>query len=160
MERLYPHGQSSNSDEDDGKSLAHTRASVTITCNNERNTYEPIQNRRTIRRMGTIMWIGPPKARSVNRQSGHITDCAYSLPLLYSLAKSWAWEAVAFRCISHPHEASEKFVDAQGDNVLHWVMFGRPPVSVVQTILDTCSALAAQRNFRGFLPLHGMFVFV
>jgi hypothetical protein len=77
------------------------------------------------------------------------------MPLLYALAKSWAWEAVAFRCQTHPEEAAMNWTDSHGDSILHWSVFGKPPLSAIQNILTACPDLAKARNNRGFLPLHG-----
>jgi hypothetical protein len=79
------------------------------------------------------------------------------MPLLYALARSWAWDAVAFRCRSHPEEAQMNWSDNHGDNILHWAAFGRPPFSPVRILLDTAPELAKVRNNKGLLPLHGMF---
>jgi hypothetical protein len=84
----------------------------------------------------------------------HICD-ARSMPLLYALAKSWAWGAVEFRCQTHPEEAAMNWTDSHGDNVLHWSVFGKPPLSPVQNILTACPDLAKVRNNRGLFPLHG-----
>jgi hypothetical protein len=78
-----------------------------------------------------------------------------SMPLLYALAKSWAWEAVAFRCRAYPHEAAANWTDHRGDNILHWCAFGHPPLSPVQALLDACPDLARVTNNQGLLPLHG-----
>jgi hypothetical protein len=82
-----------------------------------------------------------------------------TLPLLYTLARSWAWTAVAFRCQTHPHEVSTEVVDHRGDNPLHWTAFGNPPMEVVQALLQVCPALAKQPNHQGLYPLHGMSIF-
>ena len=85
-----------------------------------------------------------------NRDDDH-----HHLPLLYSLAKSWAWQAVWFRCRTHPQEASAEYVDQRGDNALHWVAFGNPTTAVVSELLKACPALARKPNHEGFYPLHG-----
>lgn len=79
-----------------------------------------------------------------------------SLPLLYSLARSWAWQAVWFRCRTHPEEASPAYVDANGDNVLHWAAFGSGNQDAMRELLSVCPDLAAHANNKGFYPLHGM----
>jgi hypothetical protein len=89
----------------------------------------------------------------VQHANGGNTDP--SMPLLYGLARGWAWEAVCFRCQSHPHEASTDVVDHRGDNVLHWTVFGHPPEHVVRALCTACPALAAQANRQGLYPLHG-----
>ena len=76
------------------------------------------------------------------------------LPLLYSLARSWAWEAVTFRCTSHPHEVDVQYRDYRGDTILHWVAFGRPPYETVHELLLACPELAQTPNNSGTLPLH------
>lgn len=73
---------------------------------------------------------------------------------LYSLAKRWAWEAVAFRCDSNPDEASSKYRDSNGDTLLHWTCFGSPPAHVVKALLKACPDLATVPNNDGCLPLH------
>lgn len=78
-----------------------------------------------------------------------------SMPLLYNLARSWAWEAVRFRCQTHPNECSELIVDHRGDNVLHWTVFGRPSIEVVSKLLEVCPELARRPNQQGYYPLHG-----
>ena len=78
-----------------------------------------------------------------------------SLPLLYSLARSWAWQAVWFRCRTHPEEASPAHVDANGDNVLHWAAFGSGNQDAMRELLSVCPDLAAHANNKGFYPLHG-----
>ena len=80
-----------------------------------------------------------------------------SMPALYALCKCWAWEAVAFRCETHPSEVSTSVVDQNGDNVLHWVSFGHPPASVVDALLSVEPDLARMPNKHGYLPLHGKF---
>ena len=77
------------------------------------------------------------------------------LPLLYSLAKSWAWQAVWFRCRTHPQEASEVYVNENGENVLHWTVFGNPTPEVVRELLKACPQLACKPNNEGQYPLHG-----
>lgn len=88
------------------------------------------------------------------------TTARTSMPLLYSLARSWAWEAVRFRCQTHPAECSADLIDHRGDNVLHWTVFGRPPVTVVRQLLQTCPELAQRPNKQGLYPLHGESVFL
>lgn len=78
-----------------------------------------------------------------------------SLPLLYSLAKSWAWQPVWFRCRTHPQEASADYVNENGDNVLHWTVFGNPTPEVVRELLKACPQLACKPNNEGQYPLHG-----
>lgn len=77
-----------------------------------------------------------------------------SLPLLYALCKQWAWTAVAFRCETHPAEASAEFRDENGDTALHWVVFGKPPLDVIEAILNACPVLASTPNHVGKLPVH------
>jgi hypothetical protein len=84
----------------------------------------------------------------------HICD-ARPMPLLYALAKSWAWDAVEFRCETHPGEAAMNWTDNHGDNVLHWSVFGKPPLSPIQNILTASPDLAKVKNNRGLFPLHG-----
>ena len=84
----------------------------------------------------------------------HDTDITTDLPLLYSLARGWAWEAVTFRCTSHPHEVDVTYRDHRGDTILHWVAFGRPPLETVKEILRICPKLAQTKNHSGTLPLH------
>jgi hypothetical protein len=84
----------------------------------------------------------------------HNNDNSVDLPLLYSLARGWAWEAVTFRCTSHPHEVDVKYRDYRGDTILHWVAFGRPPYEVVHELLLKCPQLAQTPNHDGTLPLH------
>ena len=88
-----------------------------------------------------------------NRQHQQLS--MQQMPLLYSLARSWAWSAVAHRCVTHPHEASADFVDHRGDNVLHWTVFGRPGAQVVAALLNACPELAQRPNNQGLYPLHG-----
>lgn len=76
------------------------------------------------------------------------------MPLLYSLARSWAWEAVIFRCQTHPHEASADFRDNLGDTCLHWMVFGRPPLRAVQAVLAACPQTARTVNDAGQYALH------
>jgi hypothetical protein len=81
-------------------------------------------------------------------------DTATSTPLVYALARSWAWPALKFRCESHPHEVSELYVDERGETILHWACLGKPPVETVQAILEACPVLARMKNQAGHLPLH------
>ena len=84
-----------------------------------------------------------------------------SLPLLYYLAKRWAWIPLEHRCITHPHEVSTDHIDKiTGDTILHWVVFGNPPFSVVKALLDVCPQLAQTPNYMGSLPLHGTYMYV
>lgn len=71
------------------------------------------------------------------------------LPLLFGLARQWAWPAVLFRCQTHPHEATA--VDKNGDTVLHWCAFGQPPVDVIEALLRVCPQ---KPNHKGQYPLH------
>jgi hypothetical protein len=80
---------------------------------------------------------------------------ARPMPLLYGLAKSWAWDAVVYRCETHPGEATMNWIDSHGDNVLHWSVFGKPPLAPIQNILTASTDLAKVRNNRGLFPLHG-----
>lgn len=77
------------------------------------------------------------------------------MPLLYALARSWAWEAVTFRCKTHPHEVSEAFIDELGETILHWACLGKPPVDSILAILQVRPEMAQARNRKGQLPLHG-----
>jgi hypothetical protein len=77
------------------------------------------------------------------------------LPMVFSLARNWAFPAVAFRCQTNPEEASSAWMDEQGDNALHWVVFGNPPLYVVEELLRACPNLASRRNKQRTLPLHG-----
>lgn len=89
--------------------------------------------------------------------TGNGAELSQSLPMLYSLAKSWAWQAVLVRCDTHPHEVSAEYVDHRGDNVLHWTVMGRSSddvQGVVLRLLDLCPALARRPNKLGNLPLH------
>lgn len=81
-----------------------------------------------------------------------------NLPLLYGLSKSWAWPAVEFRCQSHPQEASAEYRDDAGDNCLHRVCYGKPPLETVNMLLAACPELASFPNKQGSLPLHGEFL--
>jgi hypothetical protein len=76
---------------------------------------------------------------------------------LHALARNWAWDAVVHRCETHPSEASDIYVDSDGDNSLHWVSFGRPPFAVVNGLLSICPDLVKRKNARGLTPLHGEF---
>ena len=67
-------------------------------------------------------------------------------------ARSWAWGAVTYRCQTHPDEADA--IDCFGDTVLHWSVFGHPPVDVIQAILAVKPDLAKVANKKGHLPLH------
>jgi hypothetical protein len=105
----------------------------------------------------------PKLGRKENRKSSaaetkfkrqHKNNKAPSMPLLYSLVRSWAWEAVTFRCTTHPHEASETIVDELGETCLHWACLGKPPLETVQAILNVCPKMAEARNHAGHLPLH------
>jgi hypothetical protein len=87
--------------------------------------------------------------------SSEITSTTAKLPptFIYLLAKRWAWEAVAFRCETHPEEVF--YVDPEtGESILHWTCFGTPPLHVVEAILETCPSLAQVPNQEGNLPLH------
>ena len=81
-------------------------------------------------------------------------DSGKNLPLLFCLARSWAWEAVSFRCTTHPNEVQVNYRDEHGDTCLHWIAFGRPPVETVRAILSVCPELARTANHAGTLPLH------
>jgi hypothetical protein len=76
---------------------------------------------------------------------------------LHALSRNWAWEAIVYRCESHPSEASDKYVDTDGDNALHWVSFGRPPANVVRGLLSVCPDLVKRKNMQGLTPLHGKY---
>lgn len=90
----------------------------------------------------------------------HVTDPVNEttptrqLTFLYALTKRWAWEAVAFRCQTHPQEALTREQDVNGDTILHWACFGSPPLYAVEAILQACPELATIRNTKGLLPLH------
>jgi ankyrin repeat protein len=73
---------------------------------------------------------------------------------LYSLASRWAWNAVIFRCETHPQECDVKYRDGAGDTVLHWACFGVAPLNVVEALLEVCPDLAKAQNHIGHLPLH------
>lgn len=73
---------------------------------------------------------------------------------LYNLTRRWAWQAVAFRCQTHPDEATLLEQDSNGDSILHWACFGSPPLFVVEAILKASPELIKVRNARGCLPLH------
>jgi ankyrin repeat protein len=99
--------------------------------------------------------------RITNSVTRNISDATVSvedrgrLPLLYSLSRNWAWEAINFRCRTHPEEASADLIDARGDNILHWCAFGHPPINTIETILAVSPQLAAVKNKQGQTPLHG-----
>lgn len=98
--------------------------------------------------------------RITNSVTRNISDATVSvedrgrLPLLYSLSRNWAWEAINFRCRTHPEEASADLIDARGDNILHWCAFGHPPINTIETILAVSPQLAAVKNKQGQTPLH------
>jgi ankyrin repeat protein len=96
------------------------------------------------------------RSRAGNRDNTPLgmTDVDKSMPFLYSLARSWAWEAVTFRCQTHPAEASAEHRDYLGDTVLHWAAFGHPPISTVNALLAACPETARVANRNGMLPLH------
>lgn len=77
-----------------------------------------------------------------------------SLGVLYSLAKSWAWPALAHRCETHPWEASSTIVNRRGDTALHWAVFGNPPLYVIEALLKACPDLVNVPNESKQLPLH------
>lgn len=77
------------------------------------------------------------------------------VPAIFYLAQCWAWESISFRCETHPHEISSSITDGNGDNVLHWVSFGNPPVEVVDALLIAEPGLAKVANNCGQFPLHG-----
>lgn len=91
-----------------------------------------------------------------NGTTGGASNAA-SMPMLYALARSWAWEAVAFRAQTHPEEAATNWTDHHGDNILHWSAFGRPPLAAVQALLTAGPELPKVRNNNGLFPLHGTF---
>ena len=78
------------------------------------------------------------------------------IPFVFQLAKSWSWEAVQFRCQTHPQEVQHaRCYEGDGDNILHWCAFGRAPLGVVVDVLGICSELAYEPNFiHGNLPIH------
>lgn len=102
----------------------------------------------------------PPTVTLTDRQdyseNSGPDDTAVTIPLsfLYALTKRWAWQAVAFRCETHPQEVMLKERDSNGDTILHWACFGSPPLDVIEAILRTCPELATLRNHKGYLPLH------
>jgi hypothetical protein len=100
---------------------------------------------------------GAAYSESSNNTSQSTTSLP-RLPMLYSLARNWAFPAVAFRCQTNPEEASAVWMDEQGDNALHWVVFGNPPVHVVEELLRACPNLARRRNKQRTLPLHGTII--
>jgi hypothetical protein len=102
-----------------------------------------------------------PSIQRTNRIQSHlhtdqerVDDKPQTFSFLYTLARRWAWEAVVFRCQTHPHEARSDIVDASGDTILHWTCFGSPPLHAVETLLETCPDLAKVANLKGNLPLH------
>jgi hypothetical protein len=107
-------------------------------------------------------YILPSIQRTNRRRSQHLPtddqdnldDKPHTFSFLYTLARRWAWEAVVFRCQTHPHEARSDIVDASGDTILHWTCFGSPPLHAVETLLETCPDLAKVANLKGNLPLH------
>ena len=97
----------------------------------------------------------PETSRSNNGDDSNAADKSQSLPLLYGLSRSWAWNAITFRCQTHPQEVSELFADELGETILHWACLGKPPVESIQAILNICPQMAQSRNKAGHLPLHG-----
>jgi hypothetical protein len=102
-----------------------------------------------------------PSIQRTNRRRSHLhtdqenlDDKPHTVSFLYTLARRWAWEAVVFRCQTHPHEARSDMVDASGDTILHWTCFGSPPLHAVEILLETCPDLAKIANLKGNLPLH------
>ena len=93
-------------------------------------------------------------ASNISPESNKDNDISTDLPLLYALARAWAWEAVTFRCTSHPNEVGAQYRDYRGDTILHWVAFGRPPHETVHELLLKCPQLAKTPNYSGSLPLH------
>jgi hypothetical protein len=92
---------------------------------------------------------------SINEgNSAHNNSDNSTLSLLYNLAKSWAWPALAHRCQTHPWEASWKIVNRDGDTALHWAVFGNPPLYVVKALLKACPNLVNTANNAQQLPLH------
>lgn len=92
------------------------------------------------------------------RNNAHVVqgnDPRESQSLLFALARSWAWDAVTFRCETHPDEVTADSRDYLGDTVLHWVAFGSPPLAPVEALLRICPDLAKAKNRKGLLPLHG-----
>ena len=81
-----------------------------------------------------------------------VTDMEKNMPFLYSLARSWAWDAVTFRCRTHPQEAAA--TDYLGDTALHWAALGKAPRSTVQALLDVYPEAARVANQSGQTPLH------
>jgi hypothetical protein len=95
------------------------------------------------------------RTRKGAQQTQENNSTATNAPLVYALARSWAWPALKFRCETHPHEVSELSVDERGETILHWTCLGKPPVETVQAILEVCPVLARIKNKAGHLPLHG-----
>jgi Ankyrin repeats (many copies) len=135
----------------------------------DRTQIEPSKSRRFASRASTTTGRSPQELLqehqtnddgtdiSTNETSNRVPDNNHDstdLPLLYSLARGWAWEAVTFRCTSHPHEVDVKYRDYRGDTILHWVAFGRPPHEAVHELLVKCPKLAQTPNYSGTLPLH------
>jgi len=81
-----------------------------------------------------------------------VTDMEKNMPFLYSLARSWAWDAVTFRCRTHPQEAAA--TDYLGDTALHWAALGKAPRSTVQALLQAYPEAARVANQSGLTPLH------
>lgn len=77
-----------------------------------------------------------------------------SLGVLYNLARSWAWAALAHRCTTNPTEVSVDLVNKDGDTALHWTVFGNPPLYAVEALLGACPDLVNVKNAAGNLPLH------
>ena len=98
--------------------------------------------------------IGSSRQSTLGERDMRDLDSVQHLPLMYSLARSWAWEAVSHRCRTHPHEASAEFVDEHGDNILHWTVFGRPSLEIIRDLLQACPKLARMPNQNGEYPLH------
>jgi hypothetical protein len=74
--------------------------------------------------------------------------------LLYSLAKTWSWAALAHRCETHPAEVSVFLVDREGESAAHWAVFGNPPLYAVEALIRACPDIVNVRNNGGNLPLH------
>jgi hypothetical protein len=106
---------------------------------------------------GILGWANTPVIIEVDEtstSSGGNLDSNSNLGLLYSLAKAWAWPALAHRCRTHPWEASSSLVNQNGDTALHWAVFGNPPLYVVEALLGACPDLVNVPNATKQLPLH------
>jgi hypothetical protein len=156
--RILAHGQDDrhgDEDADTGNRHGRTTVSVTVTPVVEANS----ETGDAFQEHHKKPWALFSRSSLRRSRSGGATTSSPQvpkLPLLYALAKSWAWEAVSFRCQTHPEEASEIYVDEYNlDNILHWMLIGKPPIAPIRAVLSTNPILAQCRNRRGLLPLHG-----